>query len=279
MGITGDSSGHIDIFNTQQYIGYAYQPTGFDWGNWPTRLTPIVFVGTDNYDHTENVISNKSSGKSNLDKEHTPDVTQIRAECSGSRNVEVKDKSKSYKFTIAALGKNGEKYDFSSADYNKLEYIYDDTKLSVDASKHSVKLLSDSVERLYIKYNDLMCEIAVVPAYLDNSAPVDFYPEVETLTFYFKKERKQPAFIAKSARNEYLMLWGNKSSITDANSKDYPAALANWSQKVELSGWDENIISVNSSGQVTPKGVGETVIVAKYMGFEATIKVVVLDMG
>ncbi|MBO7406011.1 MAG: S-layer homology domain-containing protein [Clostridia bacterium] len=279
MGITGDEHGHIDIFNTQHYIGYAYQPDGYSWGNWPTRLTPVVFVGTDNYDHPENVISNKNSGKSNLDKKHTPDVTQIRAESSGSRNVEVQDKSKSYTFRIAALDKDGGQYTFSSSDYKKLEYFYDDTKLRVDTKNHSVKLLSDSVERLYIKYNDLMCEIAVVPAYLDNSAPVEFYPEVETLTFYFKKERKQPAFIARSARNEYLMLWGNKSSITDANAKDYPAALAKWSQEVELSGWDPNIISVSANGQVTPKGIGETVITAKYMGFEATIKVEVLDMG
>jgi hypothetical protein len=279
MGITGDALGHIDIFNTQHYIGYAYQPAGFDWGNWPTRLTPIVFVGTDNYAHPENVISSNANGNKNLDKEHTPDVSQIRAEYSGSRNVEVKDKSKSYPITIAALTKAGGRYEFKTEDYNKLEYIYDETKLSVDAKKHSAKLLSDSVERLYVKYNDLVCEIAVVPAYLDNSAPVEFYPEVDTVTFYFRKERKQPAFIARSARNEYLMLWGNKSSITDANSKDYPAALANWSQEVELSGWDPEIISVSANGQITPKGVGETVIVAHYMGFEATLKVVVLDMG
>ncbi len=279
MGITGDTLGHIDIFNTQQYIGYAYQPAGFDWANWPTRLTPVVFVGTENYEHTENVISSNSSGKMNLDKAHTPDVSQIRAEYSGSRNIEVKNKSKSYTFTIAALTKAGGKYEFTSDDYNKLEYIYDNTKLSVDAKKHSVKLLSDSVERLYIKYEELMCEIAVVPAYLDTSAPVEFYPEVETITFYFKKERKQPAFIARSACNEYLMLWGNKSSITGANSKDYAPAVAEWSQEVELSGWDSNIISVDATGQITPKGVGETTITAKYMGFEATIKVIVADMG
>ncbi len=279
MGITGDPAGHIDIFNTQQYIGYAYQPDGFDWGNWPTRLTPIVFVGTDSYDHPENVISSSSSGRNNLDKEHTPAVSQIRAEYNGSRNIDVTNKSKSYTFTIAALTRAGGRYEFTNDDYKKLEYFYDNTKLKVDEKKHSVKLLSDSVERLYIKYEDLMCEIAVVPAYLDNSAPVEFYPEVDTLTFYLKREKKQPAFIAKSARNEYLMLWGNKSSITGANSKDYPAALANWSQEVELSGWDENIISVSSSGQVTPKGIGETVITAKYMGFEATIKVIVADMG
>ena len=279
MGITGDTLGHIDIFNTQQYIGYAYQPAGFDWANWPTRLTPVVFVGTENYEHTENVISSNSSGKMNLDKAHTPDVSQIRAEYSGSRNINVKTKAKSYKFTIAALTKAGGKYEFTADDYKKLEYFYDETKLSVDKANHSVKLLFDDVERLYIKYEELMCEIAVVPAYLDTSAPVEFYPEVETITFYFKKERKQPAFIARSACNEYLMLWGNKSSITGANSKDYAPAVAEWSQEVELSGWDSNIISVDATGQITPKGVGETTITAKYMGFEATIKVIVADKG
>ena len=279
MGITGDPTGHIDIFNTQQYIGYSYQPEGFAWANWPTRLTPIVFVGIENYANTGNVIKSKSNGKNNVDKDHSPDIVQIRAEYSGSRNVSVTNKTKSCTFTITALNNSGDKYSFTANDYKKLEYFYDETKLSVDTKKHSVKLLSDSVERLYIKYNDLMCELAVVPAYLDNFAPVEFYPEVETVTFYLKSERKQPAFIARSARNEYLMLWGNKSSITDANSKDYPSALAKWSQKVELSGWDKSIITVSSNGEIKPKAIGETTITAKYMGFEATIKVVVADMG
>ncbi|MBO4325752.1 MAG: hypothetical protein J5950_00590 [Clostridia bacterium] len=278
MGITGDALGHIDIFNTQQYIGYAYQPKGFDWGNWPTRLTPIVFVGTDNYTHTENVISSTSDGQKNVNKEHTSEIVQIRAAYNGSCNVDVTSKSKSYEFSIIGITQAGGQYEFKSSDYKKLEYIYDSSKLSVDANKHTVKLLADSVERLYIKYEELVCELAIVPAYLDNSTPAEFYPEVEEVTFYFKKERKQPAFIAKSARNEYLMLWGNKSSFTDANSKDIPAAIRGWSQEVELSGWDPEIISVSSAGLITPKGIGETTITAKYMGFEATIKVVVLSM-
>ena len=36
MGITGNALGHIDIFNTQQYVGYAYQPAGYSWANWKT---------------------------------------------------------------------------------------------------------------------------------------------------------------------------------------------------------------------------------------------------
>lgn len=280
MGITGNELGHIDIFNTQQYIGYAYQPAGFEWANWPTRLTPIVFVGTENYAHPENVISSNSNGKKNVDNEHTPDIAQIRAEAADkSRNVQVVNKSEPYGFTIIAVTKTGESKTFEAADYKAVEYVYDSAKVSVDKNNHTVKLLSDNVERVYVKYADLMCEIAVVPAYLDNSVPVEFYPEVETMTFYFKSERKQPAFIARSARNEYLMLWGNKSSFNNANSKDVPAALQGWSQKVELSGWDPAIIAVAEDGTVTAKGIGETSITAKYMGFDATIKVSVVDLG
>ena len=280
MGITGDALGHIDIFNTQHYIGYAYQPAGYDWGNWPTRLTPIVFVGTDNYSDPAGVISSDSDGKNNLDIGHTPAVVQIRAETeSGLRTVEVTDRSKEYKILIFGTTDEGAKKQFSTSDYKKVGYIYDGTKVSVNEKKHTVKLLTDSVERVYIKYEDLLCEIAVVPAYLDDSAPVEFYPETDTVTFYLKKERKQPAFIARSARNQYLMLWGGKSSYTDANSKDIPEALTKWSQEVELYGWDSSIVTLNKSGLITPKAVGETVIHAKYMGFEASIKVVVLDLG
>ena len=151
----------------------------------------------------------------------------------------------------------------------------DETKLSVDREDRSVTLLSDEVERLYLKYSDLICELAVVPAYLDVSKPVEFYPEAEVVTFYLRNEIKQPAFIARSARNQYLMLWGNKSSYTDTNQNDIPKALQKWDQKVELSGWDESIISVDADGKITAKGVGETTITGKYMGFEATMKIVV----
>ena len=78
MGITGDALGHIDIFNTQHYIGYAHQPDGFDWGNWPTRLTPIVFIGTDAYEDPSGVIKNEKPSSNNLDKTNSPAVAQIR---------------------------------------------------------------------------------------------------------------------------------------------------------------------------------------------------------
>lgn len=276
MGITGDALGHIDIFGTQQYIGYAYQPEGFAWANWPTRLTPVVFLGTDAYTSPESVIKSSTNGKNNTDKTNTPSVVQIRAESvAGGRNVDVKNKNNYYRFVIKYYNKTLAMKDLSASEYANVEYIYDETKLAVDKDKHSVKLLSDSVERLYIKYQDLMCELAVVPVYLDSSKPVEFYPEVETVTFYIRNEIKQPAFIARSALNQYLMLWGGKSSYTDANSKDIPSNVQKWDQKVELSGWDESIISVDAEGRITAKGVGETVINAKYMGFEASMKVVV----
>ena len=276
MGITGDARGHIDIFGTQHYIGYAYQPAGFDWANWPTRLTPIVFVGTDAYSDPSNVIKNTKSAQNNTDKTNTPAVTQIRAESiAGGRNIDVKTQGKAYKFVIYYNTKNGQQKDLAAAEYANVEYIYDETKLSVDPENHSVTLLSDEVERLYLKYSDLVCELAVVPAYLDVSKPVEFYPEAEVVTFYLRNEIKQPAFIARSARNQYLMLWGNKSSYTDTTQNDIPKALQKWDQKVELSGWDESIISVDADGKITAKGVGETTITGKYMGFEATMKIVV----
>ena len=113
---------------------------------------------------------------------------------------------------------------------------------------------------------------------MDQSKPVAFYPEVDTVTFYYRSEIKQPSFIAKSAANEYLMLWRGKSSFTDTNSNDIPTALRSWDQTCEYSGYDESIIKVDANGRITPVSVGETTITAKYMGLEASMKIVVAKM-
>ena len=281
MGITGDGLGHIDIFNTQQYVGYAYQPPGYSWANWKTRLSPIVFLGTDNYDHTENVISRDAKDTKLLDSDNTPTVVQLRLSSDsggGVRTVHVRDKSKTYKFTVTTMNKKGGEGKASSAVKEKIEYIYDETKLEVNKDKCTVKLLSDEVVRLYAKYGDLMAELAIVPDYLDRSKPVEFYPEVDTVTFYYRNEVKQPAFIARSVSNEYLMLWRGISSFTDTKSNDIPNELKNWDQKCEYSGYDENVVKIDANGKMTAVNVGETTVTATYMGFTATLKVVVAKL-
>lgn len=279
MGITGNALGHIDIFNTQQYVGYAYQPPGYSWANWKTRLSPIVFLGTDNYDHTENVISRDANDNNVLDSAHTPAVVQFRlASASGGRTIHVTDKSKTYKFTVTTMNKKAQENKASAAVKSEIEYIYDSTKLELDKSTLSVKLLTDEVVRLYAKYGDLMAELAIVPDYLDRTKPVEFYPEVDTVTFYYRNEVKQPAFIARSASNEYLMLWRGISSYTDAQTKDIPDALKKWDQKCEYSGYDENIVKIDANGKMTAVSVGETTVTATYMGFTAALKVVVAKL-
>lgn len=275
MGITGDASGHIDIFNTQQYVGYAYQPAGYNWGNWKTRLSPIVFLGSDNYDKPENVISRDSGDKKISDTKNTPAIAQIRiAAINGGRAVRAAEKGKAYGFIVSTMLKNGDSREATQKILSEIEYRYDKNKVSVDKTKCTVTLLCDEVVRVYASYNGLECEFSVVPDYLDTSAPVEFYPETETVTFYYRNEAKQPAFIAKSAKNDYLMLWRGISSYTSANAKDQ-TALSGWDQSCEYSGYDESIIKIDAEGKITPVKVGETTITAKYMGLEATMKVVV----
>ena len=278
MGITGDPLGHIDIFNVQHFIAYAYQPTGFDWGNWPTRMSPITWVGTDLYGH-EDQVENNGDKPSKLDKTNTPKYIQMRITTSTEfgRTINIPKKGVSKNFSVYLMNRNGSENKAKAASIlSEIEYFYDDTKLELNKETLSVTLLADEVVRVYAKYGDLMCEFAVSPDYLDQSKPVAFYPEVETVTFYYRNETKQPAFLAKSATNEYLMLWGKKSSFTDAKTKDIPAELQGWEQKVTIrDDYDKDIISVNADGVITAKGVGETVITADYMGFTASIKVVV----
>jgi hypothetical protein len=111
---------------------------------------------------------------------------------------------------------------------------------------------------------------------VDNSSPAYFYPEKDTVTFTFKGEVKQPGFLAESNSGDFLVLWGGLSSFTDANTKDQPDYIKLWQQTLTLSGWDENIISVDEqTGKITAKAVGETEITATYMGLAATLKVIV----
>ncbi|MBQ7700135.1 MAG: hypothetical protein IJT49_07320 [Clostridia bacterium] len=281
MGITGDRLGHIDIFNTQQYVGYAYQPDGYSWACWRTRLSPIVFIGSDNYKHLSRVISKDASDTNVSDTTHTPDVVQIRMGSNnyyvstGSRTISITSKGTSKACNMTLTNKNGSSSIASNNVLKQTEFIYDRTKLQLDisGSTFKVKLLADEVVRVYAKYNGLMCEMAVVPAYLDQTGPVAFYPETDTVTIYAKSETKQPAFIAKSAVNEYLMLWGNTSSYTEATNKDNSASVQGWDQGCTLSGYDESVISVSADGKITAKKVGTTTITATYMGLTATIKV------
>ena len=278
MGITGDSLGHIDIFNVQQYIAYAYQPSGYDWGNWPTRMAPITWVGTDLYGHEDQVDDNGGKA-SKSDRTNTPEYIQLRISNSNlsGRTLNIAKKGGSKNFAVTLMNKYGKEETTKKAEIlSKIEYFYDETKVTVNKDKCSVKLLCDEIVRVYAKYEDLMCEFAVAPDYLDQTKPVAFYPEVDTVTFYYRNEMKQPAFIAKSATNEYLMLWGNKSSYTDAKTKDIPAELQAWDQQVTIrDDYDQSIITVSANGQITAKAVGETIVTVDYMGFTASVKVVV----
>ncbi len=279
MGITGDALGHIDIFNVQQYVGYAYQPEGYSWANWKTRLSPIVFIGTDNYDHCENVISRSEKDTKVLDSSNTPAVVQIRLQAdSGGRTIRAKSNTRAYKFSVYTLNKKGADVKASTAVKSAIEYIYDKNKVELDRDNMTVKLLVDEVVRVYAKYGDLMAELAIVPDYLDRTKPVEFYPEVESVTFYYRNEIKQPAFIARSSSNEYLMLWRGSSSFTAAKSKDIPDALQKWEQKCEYSGYDESIVKIDAQGKMTAVGVGETEVTATYMGFTATMKIIVAKL-
>ena len=279
MGITGDALGHIDIFNTQQYVGYAYQPKGYEWASWKTRLSPIVFIGSDNYDKPENVISRDPSDVKVTDSQNSPTVVQLRiAGSNGGRTIKVTNKDKAYGFTVSIMNKGGTSREASKSALAEIEYIYDPAKVEVNKEKCTVKLLCDETVRVYAKYKELMCEFAVTPNYLDLSKPVEFYPETDTVTFYYRGEAKQPAFIARSATNDYLMLWRGTSSYKSAKTKDMPDHVKGWEQKCTYSGYDETIIKIDGEGKITPLAVGETTITASYMGFEATMKIVVAKL-
>ena len=280
MGITGDPAGHIDIFNTQHFVGYAFEPAGYSWANWKTRLHPIVFIGSELYNDTDKVVTRDESIKGLLDTKNSPAAAQIRATLKGGvgRTIHVKSQSKEYGFEIFVMNKSGKESKASKSVLEEIEYIYDPEKVEINKTDRTVKLLCEEVVRIYIKYRDLMCELAVTPDFLDLSKPVEFYPEVDTVTFYYRNEKKQPAFIARSATNDYLMLWRGSSSYTAANTKDQPDHIRKWDQKCEYSGYDESIITIDNNGLITPVAVGETTITAKYMGFEATMKIVVAKM-
>ena len=180
-----------------------------------------------------------------------------------------------YEFTVMYVDKNGETREAGADILGKIEYIYDKDQVEVDAENHTVTLKGDKLTRVYAKYGTLTAEITVVPNSLKRDEPVAFYAEKDTITFYYKNERKQPGFIAKSAANDYIVLWGKTTELACDSSQD----LKYWKQSVKYSGYDTNIIEIDKDGVITPLAVGETTVTATYMNLKATLKVVVANLG
>ena len=276
MGITGDASGHIDIFNKQQFIGYAYAPDGSAWGVWGLRLAPVQFIGSDNYNTPENVISRQSSDANLKDTENAAEVCGIRLDGPyKSAYIPVRFKGMAYNFTVMYVDKNGNTTEAGKDILDKIEYIYDAEQVTVDAENQTVTLKGDQLTRIYARYGTLNAEITVIPNSIKREAPVAFYPEKDTITFYYKDEVKQPGFIAKSAANDYIILWGKTNELACDSSQD----LKYWKQSVKYSGYDTSIIEIDKDGVIKPLAVGETTVTAAYMGLEAQLKVIVADMG
>ncbi len=276
MGITGDASGHIDIFNKQHFIGYAYSPEGSAWGVWGLRLAPIQFIGSDNYRTPENVISRPADKTSLKDIEHAPEVSGIRLDGPyKSAYIPVRFKGMAYDFTVMYVDKNGDTKEAGKDILDKIEYTYDPEQVVVDAENQTVTLKGDKLTRVYARYGTLTAELMVIPNSIKRDTPTAFYPETDTVTFYYKDELKQPCFIAKSAANDYLVLWGKTTELSCGSSQE----LKYWKQSVKYSGYDTDVIEIDRNGVIKPLSVGETTVTATYMGFEAKLKVVVANMG
>ncbi len=276
MGITGDSSGHIDIFDKQHFIGYAYAPAGSSWGVWGLRLAPIQFIGSDNYDAPENVISRPSDSTDLKDRENAPEVSGILLEGPyKSAYIPARFKGMAYDFTVLYVNKNGDTVKAGKDILDKIEYSYDKTEVEVDAENQTITLIGGKMTRVYARYGALTAEITVMPNTVSREAPAAFYPETDTVTFYYKDEVKQPGFIAKSEGNDYIVLWGKTVELSAGASQD----LKYWKQSVKYSGYDESIIEIDKDGVIKPLAIGETTVTATYMGLKAALKVIVANMG
>ena len=276
MGITGDASGHIDIFNKQQFIGYAYSPEGSAWGVWGLRLAPVQFIGSDNYNTPEKVISRPASDTGLKDTANAAEVAGIRLEGPyKASNVPVRFKGMAYNFTVVYVDKNGDSKEADKDILSKIEYTYDPEQVTVDGENQTVTFIGDKLTRVYARYGSLTAELTVIPNSVKRDAPVSFYPEKDTITFYYKDEVKQPGFIAKSAANDYMILWGKNNELACDSSQD----LKYWKQSVKYSDYDTAIIEIDKDGIIKPLAVGETTVTATYMGLEAKLKVIVANMG
>lgn len=276
MGISGDSAGHIDIFNKQHFIGYAYAPAGSAWGVWGLRFAPVQFIGSDNYDTPEKVVSKAESDTNLKDTANAPEVSGIRLDGPyKSASIPARFKGMAYNFTVMYIDKNGDTKEAGKDILEKIEYTYDPEQVTVDKENQTVTLKGDKMTRIYANYMGLTAEITVIPNSVKRDAPVEFYPEKDTITFYYKNELKQPAFIAKSAANDYIILWGKTTELACDSSQD----LKYWKQSVKYSGYDTSIIEIDKDGVIKPLAVGETTVTATYMGLEAQLKVVVANMG
>jgi hypothetical protein len=274
MGISGDAQGHIDIFK-QNYVAFAYHPDGADWGKWPTRFVPIVWYGTKLYDNSSSII--QYANGTAIDKQSAPPMNGVRVLGAwNSRHLRPTSTSERMYFFIQAMDSNGWWEEIPMSEYSKVVFDYNPSKVAIDIANKTMTLLVPEVVTIKVSYKDKSGFCTIVPDFAVNSRPVSFYPEKAVVTFTRKGEVKQPAFVAKSVSGDYLCLWGNLSSFTDANTKDQQEYMKRWNQTVSLSGWDSRIISVDTAtGKITAKAVGETTITATFMGHTAKVKIVV----
>ncbi len=274
MGISGDAQGHIDIFK-QNYVSYSYHPNGADWGKWPTRFTPIVWYGTHLYDKPQAVVQH-SNGLT-VDQESAPNVGGTRALNQWNERIfRVQNPNDSMYFYIQHMDKTGYWEEIPAHEYSKVVFYYDSSVVSIDVANKRVKLLQPKVSVVRYTYANKSGYFTVLPDYAYKDGPEGFFAEFPVVKFTKKGEVKQPGFVAYSTAGDHLVLWGNSSSYTTANTKDQPEYIRNWQQSVSLSGWDSRIINVDTNtGKITAKAVGETTVTATYMGKTATLKVIV----
>ncbi len=274
MGISANSNGHIDIFS-QNYVSYAYQPEGSLWGNWPTRFAPIAWIGTELYEDPSKAVKH-SSGLA-LDTTHVPQINGTRLlNTENFRLFRANSTSHEMVFYIQEMSSTGSWNGIPEAEYKNVVFYHDSSKLFIDKTRRVMRLLVPEIQTVSFSYKGLTGYFTVVPDFVDHSKPAYLYPEKSVLTITRKGEAKQPGFIAESLSGDFLVLWGMTSSYKDANNKDQPDYIKNWQQTITLSGWDENIVSVDlQTGKIYGKAVGTTQVTATYMGLTATVTVVV----
>ncbi len=276
MGLASTPDGHIDIF-AQNYVSYAHQPEGYGWGAWPTQFVPISWVGSSLYNREETAPYRKID--SFLDLEHSEDYVALRVVSSGnSRLIEASGIGSKTGYKIQKMTKRGDWVDVDASGYAKIKFTYDESKLSIEPKIRKVSLLTKEVALATAELDGLECYFMVRVKFDYDPTPVKFYPETDTIRFVLKGETKQPGFIARSSSGDYLIMWGELSSYKEESGGKIDAApsVSKWDRFCTLLGWDENIISVDTSnGKITAISSGTTKITATYMGMTAEITVVV----
>lgn len=265
VGISSRPNGHIRVSSDDVYVAYGY---GDQWAAWNTRMNKVNIQLDDNIDDPD------KDGKSvfvpivfaepELEVKDPAGITPDYPKYTTYVGNEFKYAMQKHNSYMRAVTFNDKDIKFNISDKSVLKYL----------GNGMFKALKEGETYITISYKGLYTTgfIRVISddEYFDKR-PVTFDRIVKVLDEHVvsltQSGRQQIRVIGISSDRSWMEYYGAKQGISDKPHHRY---------NVYYSGYDENIIEVDSSGNIYPKNEGTTSVTVTIEGVTENIKVIVI---